>query len=609
MMTSEHDERRQRWCEALDVDPALVALAKELPALMPSATPDATREGWTDLILLFLRAESEGSTRLELGDALRARLNEEPEDGVGLQAPGEEISDFAARLTKLIDEPHAEALLAPETSPTSDPRPLRIEHEGLTSRRSALAEESLAALLLDSSSRPASLAEADKALLERASHLARTGEPPLGPGQEAALDRVLRGRLGVITGGPGTGKTTLVVRLVETLIRHGLHAESLRLAAPTGRAAARLHEALRQGVGDRQDEVAREMRALEPLTIHRLLGFQPQRARFRHGKKNPLPLEALIIDEASMLDIDLTGRILDALPPGARLIFVGDADQLPSVGRGAVLRDLVLSDREDARVARLDRSYRVDRERDAQTEALAILADQVRAGDVSAVAPQMITGVPEALPRGPWMAELTARRELLEAWYALGFADLGELSPPALLQRHRQRRVYAFTRILGRGRDALDALLHELHARSLGRSPREAWLPGEPVLVTRNDPSRGLANGDLGVIAAEGSRLLVHLEGVGPQGQGERHELGTIEANLERAWASTIHKAQGSECDEALIVLPDRDGPFLNREALYTAITRCRRGCLLSGSRLHLQMAIQRRQQRATGLAKRIQAR
>lgn len=596
-------ERRRSYCEALDVDPALAALAAEIGALLPANTPARSSEDLADLVLLLLRAEAEGSTALDLS-SLKDRLALDQSRG-GHLAPEEEApEETAARLAAVTAE--AESLIAPADAAPDDPRPLRRQGSLLRSARTEAFERELA----DSVRRRSRHVEDDEGIVARARELARTGSPQLAPGQEAALEAALRCRLGVITGGPGTGKTTVVARVVEALIAEGLTADTLALAAPTGRAAGRLGEALRQAVSHRDDAIAAAMRSLEPRTVHRLLGYRPRDGSYRFGTHHPLPLDALVIDEASMLDVELAGRLFASLTEGTRLVLVGDADQLPSVGRGAVLRDLVEAG--GPTVARLEQGFRVDADRDADSARLATLAQSLRDGDASLPSLRRLDDTPgldaQAFTSGPALAPQTALRELLGAWYERELSGLGSLSEEELLERHRSRRVYTFTRVVDRGQKVVDALLHERHATALGLSAHEPWLPGEPVLVRRNDPARGLANGDLGVIVAREGRLLVRVEAMDARRDEAIFELGTIEASLERAWASTVHKAQGSECDTAVIVLPARSGPFLNRETLYTAVTRCRQHCLIAGSEAALKSAVEQQQERRTGLADRLLA-
>ena len=463
-------------------------------------------------------------------------------------------------------------------------------------------------------------------LLQRAAH----DEPalPLGEAEAAlfsagpprrAAQALLRHRLTVISGPPGSGKTTLVTALLALLLgRAGSHPPAIALAAPTGKAAARLQQSMaaaqeRLGLST----MLRQALPAEALTLHRLLGARPDSVSFRHGPDRPLPLDVLVVDEASMVDLPLMAKTLAALPPHARLILLGDHYQLAAVQAGAVLADICGPAREEGGglatptptagplqdcVVFLSGSHRF-----GQSSGIGRLAQLIQQGaSDGALALLQEGGYPDLL----WLSPEQPLPQLLEEHGLPGTARYFQLlrdgAPLAeLLAALDEFRILCPQRGGPWGLDACRGTL-ERSLRQAGRIVgSETGYPGQPVMVTRNDYRLRLFNGDVGVtLPAEGDAP-VKIAFVAGDGQ-IRHVAPSQLPDHEIPYAMTVHKAQGSEFEEVLLILPDADNPLLSRELIYTAITRARRRVLIRAREAVWLAALARRERRASGLAERL---
>jgi exodeoxyribonuclease V alpha subunit len=485
----------------------------------------------------------------------------------------------------------------------------------------------------------------------------------------------LRSRFLLVTGGPGSGKTSSVLRMlalrIEQALERGQPPPRIALTAPTGKAAARLSESLRAPVSAASEAVRAHLPS-SASTLHRLLGITPTRAQPRYHREHPLPCDLVVVDEASMLDLALAARLCAALAPTASLILLGDRDQLASVEAGSVfgalcaavgepnryspatrqwlksilspthfpvseppygaqdsvgmrgLTDFDVAEVEQHKALPIQASPSYEREaqvsisnatpsalsdavvelrsshRFAAHSAIGRFARAVRAGD-SDGACQLLrescaelrsTAVPEQALTKAVLEQIVPRFE------TLALAD----SPQAALDQLERFRVLCALREGPFGATAINALTeHELRRRS-SRIDAQGWFAGRLVMIRSNDYAQGLFNGDIGVALP-----------TAPQGEFEvwlRNADGTPRAipcallpAHEGAFALTVHKAQGSEFDDVLLILPKRDARVLTRELLYTAVTRAREKVELWTNTEMISTIIARRTQRWSGLA------
>ena len=460
------------------------------------------------------------------------------------------------------------------------------------------------------------------------------GSDEAGGQRRAAVMAVLR-RFAIISGGPGTGKTSTVVKLLALLVEQasaaGQKRPVLTLVAPTGKAAARLVESIQRAKASLpcDDAVKRDI-AEEATTIHRCLRPVPGRpGRFRHDAENPLATDLVLVDEASMVDLALMVRLLDAVPPTARLILLGDRDQLASVDAGAVLGDLCNAD--DPRgfsagfagrvaeitgdepapstnaspatgvwdcVAHLTKSYRY-----AESSGIGVLARAVNAGDVASVRCILSSNdYPDVTLRPfPEVGLGDELKGLLVNGYRPYLTASGAA---AKFEAFNRFRVLCAHRSGPHGAFDTNELAERAltHARLITRSSAVSIYAGRPVLVTTNDYNVRLFNGDIGLIldeeAAHG-RLVATFST--PAGKTRSLSPARLPPHV-TAFAMTIHKSQGSEFDEVVVLLPPGISPILSRELIYTAVTRARSRVTIFGDADVVAHAVARRIERASGL-------
>jgi exodeoxyribonuclease V alpha subunit len=429
---------------------------------------------------------------------------------------------------------------------------------------------------------------------------------------KAAASAVRRG-LTIVAGGPGTGKTTTVARIVALLAEQAAAAGTapplVALAAPTGKAAARLEESVHTEAGDLPvDEAIRtQLLELHASTLHRLLGWRPDsQSRFRHNRSQRLPHDVVIVDETSMVSLSMMARLVEAVRPDARLILVGDPGQLASIEAGAVLGDIVGPAGDEntrAGIVVLSRVHRYG-------GGIAGLAEAIRRGDADGVlevlaqSPDGVTwiGVDAADPAaddalGPLRGlATTAATKVIDAARA-GDARtaIDGLGSFRVLCAHRRgpQGVATWTARIERW------LAAEIDDFAADRR----WYAGRPLLVTENDYQLKLYNGDTGVVIERGpNRLSAAFERGGEILELSPSRLGAVDT----VYAMTIHKSQGSQFDTAAVLLPAATSRILTRELLYTAATRARRELILIGTEAAIRGAVDRPVARASGLGPRL---
>ncbi len=447
--------------------------------------------------------------------------------------------------------------------------------------------------------------------------------------QKVAAAVALTRRISVISGGPGTGKTTTVAKLLAALVQMANGGRCrIHLAAPTGKAAARLTESL--GAALRQLALTDDQKKRLPVeasTLHRLLGAQPGSQRLRYHAGNPLHLDVLVVDEASMIDLPMMSRLIDALPAHGRVIFLGDRDQLASVEAGAVLGDICAWVNAGFTPARAEQLCRLTGMAvpggepggaGALRDSLCLLQTSYRFGSDSGIGQ-----LAAAVNRGD--------KKSTRSVFSQGFSDIehkplqarddyqallddalagyarylqlvrDEAEPKAILAAFSEYQLLCALREGPFGVAGLNERLEQTLAnqRRIGRTPHSRWFDGRPVMISRNDSALGLFNGDIGVALnrGQGTRVWFPL----PDGSIKSVQPSRLPEH-ETAWAMTVHKSQGSEFDHAALILPGQMVPVVTRELVYTAITRARRRLSLYADERILVQAIATRTERRSGL-------
>ncbi len=452
--------------------------------------------------------------------------------------------------------------------------------------------------------------------------------------QGVAAAGALRSRLLFIAGGPGTGKTTVAARILALLL-HEQPSLRITLAAPTGRAATRLAEAVTAAsAGMPVSDILRDSMPQQGTTLHRLLGYNPGADRFRFGPENLLTEDVIVVDEASMVDLLMMDALFGALRPSARVIVLGDPEQLMSVDTGFVLGDITraagrggethgvgLSSAYAAlsgvalpidpmapplrdTVVRLRRSYRFEKQPGIGLLANAIQSQNANAAvdvlrdanfpDVSLHTRNPDEGSSRAKHSRDISSLLTTLLPHIDAYFAA-------TSPLDALRALSAFRILCALRAGDTGVAGINATVERIF-RSRGKDT-VGWYDHRPVLITVNDPATQLFNGDVGVTLTTNGRTEVFFL----TGNDAVRSMSPSRLPLhETAWAMTVHKAQGSEFDHVLFVLPDVDSRVLSRELLYTGVTRARKTVTIAGSEEMLRMAMGRTAMRASGLEGRL---
>ncbi len=448
--------------------------------------------------------------------------------------------------------------------------------------------------------------------------------------QAVAAAAAIRSRFCVISGGPGTGKTTTVVKIIALLLEQARGSRMrIGLAAPTGKAAARLKESIyKAGKELENSTAAAESIPTDVATIQRLLGVIPDSCRFRHNADNPLPFEAIVVDEASMVPLGLMAKLVEALAPGSRLILLGDRDQLASVEAGAVLGDICntghgfgFSPAFQAFIAEttgstISESF-VGTAQPPLADSVVVLQKNYRFGEESGIglistainndtAAGVLGGMKDGTTEGVILSE-TPPRELLQKKLAAavvgGFSGyLQHGNPDDILLAFDRFRVLCAVRQGPYGVEGFNSLIEVCLADAGVINPVKQWYHGRPVMVTVNDYSLKLFNGDVGIALNDPESdigLSVYFPSI--NGESRKYSPYRLPAH-ETVFAMTVHKSQGSEFERLLLIMPPSSQQIVTRELLYTGLTRARSSIELWCSDEIFTAACGRRIERRSGL-------
>lgn len=603
----------------LNQNASALILAWELSGVVPLPEP-GKRERLFALCLALQVAQGLGHTRLSLEPAAGSPL------ALVFQALGFEGLDPK----EVLADPSLDGIVGQP----GDSKPLIVSGEWVYSQRFLSHETDLAERIkaLESITIPEVVLPGEEVFLDPVA---------LNEEQRRGVTMALTGALTLVTGGPGTGKTSIVVAILRALLHQaGMGIEDIALAAPTGKAAQRMGEAIRKTLGELRAIGPAERTlldaTLEPKTLHRLLAWNPAADRFRHGPGSPLSAKVVIIDEASMISQEHMCRLLGALDQGARLILLGDADQLPSVEAGCAFRDMVAS--LGANCVKLRQSYRM-REEDPDGRNILSVAraindqkedelwqgpepihcretlDQLTFHKVELLDPTQ--GVVEAFLNRWFEKEVTGLPAFLAKVGRVFTVADGAWGPgeepllKELFDHFDQFRILCALREAKgfRGVQGINEHLHRKMLNLTGEGLRgvTAYCAGEPVLMTANDYRRGIFNGDQGLILKIRFDGQLRQAAVFPKVKGfSAFPLDPLKHQLEHAYAMTVHKSQGSEYTRIAIVLPQTNHKALTRELLYTGLTRAKSSVVLLAEQERIPFASANPSLRDSGLAERL---
>ena len=410
--------------------------------------------------------------------------------------------------------------------------------------------------------------------------------------QKNAVKTALSSSFSIITGGPGTGKTTTILKLIDLFVSH--HGDGVRIAlcAPTGKAMSRMEESIQEQVAESSDEEWKNIFSFKlgtpvdpPKTLHRLLGVNPVRGSCRYNQSNKLPHDLIVIDESSMMDLLLMNQLIHAVRPDAHLILVGDKDQLPAVGSGTIFSDLCGSSGLKSVIGLLTKNWRAK-----EAPGIVELASLINEGQVK----QVIAFLRRGHENVQWHQENESLKGLLKERALPVWEKLVKCSSPK--DAFGLMAEFQILCAVRRGSDGVQ-MINDLARRMLRKSAD--YYHGLPIMISANDPKLKLYNGNLGVVLKDDNG---NLTAWFPDGLNFRYvALPRLPAH-EPVYAMTIHKSQGSEAENVFIVLPDAGSPILTRELLYTAITRAKKKVDLWASETVVCDSIGRTVSRVSGL-------
>jgi exodeoxyribonuclease V alpha subunit len=478
----------------------------------------------------------------------------------------------------------------------------------------------------------------DLYLLEHTIRIGSSGAPIIRDAvQIEALILGLTSRLAIISGGPGTGKTSLMVNLIRAVLQCGLKIGDIILGAPTGRAAQRMTEAIRNQMASiktlKDSDIP--INQLRGATIHRILQYSPSHHRFYYNEKRLLPAKLVIIDEVSMVDLTMMDHLIKAVDPeNTRLVLLGDKNQLPSVEAGAVLADLIP---QTDRLSRFKNHLAVLKTVFRSGRKLIDLAENINSGKLPVLKPVTVEQAIESKDQGWTFVASTEGNQLtdvLSKWvqrqyltkstnsqasyinlvrraadfagFELERTEAGRLLLRAIFVEIEKNRILTLTRIGKSGSDSINTLLGGFLIRAMRQTSklysdvRSNLFSGAQIIIRRNDYAKELFNGDIGVVLMDAYGIIkIYFQ----RADVFSGYAADVLPPFELAFALTVHKSQGSEYENILLLLPDDlEHRLLTREMLYTAITRAQRRAVIYGRKEIFEKAIIRRIMRQTGM-------
>lgn len=595
----------------LSIDKTLLIYASEL-AHIPNNIDTKTQNDLQMLILVLLINIKQGNTRMSLNA-------KELFNALG-------YNDF--NIGELLTNPNLDCILGK----SGDVRPLIVKEQYLYTHRTLSTETSLIKsikLLLNSINN--NQLPMNNSLIDSL----------ITPNKEQleAVSLTLQNGLSLITGGPGTGKTFVLATIIKTLVcKLNIDIGKVAIAAPTGKAAQRINDTIQAILAQlptNNSDKKLLSSIVEPKTLHRLLSWHPTKQQFNHNEKNPIDAKVVIVDEASMISQELMDQLLKAITPDARIVLLGDVDQLPSIDGGCAFRDMVLTLTNNTK--KLTKNYRMLPD-NPEGHAIISLAQTINLGLSNNILESNLYQIKDSKNWLGSKVELIEEDDLtsfLQRWFqelVIGCDNFFELA----------NRVYKYTenctwdlddeaalkaifahfdnfRILCvlknanklRGVKEINKIMHNwmYQYTGFGLQHEVAFFSGEPVMMTVNDYKRDIFNGDQGLILKVTLDGDVHQAVVFPdKNKFLALPLSSIKHQLELCYAMTVHKAQGSEYDKVAIVLPNTiNHPALTREILYTGITRARKSVTLLSNNNQLIWAIKNNIKRNTGLKTELQ--
>ncbi len=420
--------------------------------------------------------------------------------------------------------------------------------------------------------------------------------------QKRAAELALEHKFLIVSGGPGTGKTTTITRLLSLLIEQKLKENNdtkhvvendqkvggvfsndfnILLAAPTGKAAIRMLDSLREASNQLQASLDLDQAIIGALpssanTVHKLLGYIPNSAQFKHNKNNPLVADVVLVDEASMIDIALMSKLIEAVPAHAKLILIGDKDQLASVETGSVFADICDGLKDINNLVTLKKNWRFAEDSDIGQTAIAanqgsfesmfeVFNDPVRTG-VELIPPNKIKDADLILPWQNYFSVLNNEAS----------------TPTEIFAAFNQYRILCALRRGFNGSETMNERIEaalqkktwiERRRSASLQNQFSSWYHGRPIIISQNNYSRGLMNGDTGITLIKNGEIKVYF----PSTDGEFLSFSPVRLPAHQtSWSMTIHKSQGSEFDQVALILPHEEIPLLTRQLIYTGITRAK---------------------------------